>query len=201
MKRPFQSVFALLAAVAVFTAGCEVQTDEGDEPVKPAASAAANSNTKSGAAPTATAPAQDSTTPDATGAVPADQVDFGALHWTCGGVNGSGASPSGVSISGLRISGSNLSFSYRTNLSAWGYSSGDASAYACLFVQKADGSWSGGKFDWISSSRSSRGLENVLHGYGGWNLNGVPNPCPAAFVIVDSKSKRRSNVIAGTWKR
>ena len=130
----------------------------------------------------------------------ADQVDFGSLRWTYGGVKGKG-SPSGVSISGLHIGGSSLSFKYNKDLSAWGYSKDEVAAYACLFVQKEDGSWVGGKFDWISSSRSSRGLENVFKGYEGWSLSGVPNPCQAAFVIVDANKKRRSNVIAGTWHR
>ena len=130
-----------------------------------------------------------------------DQVAFSALSWSFGGVNGHSAAPSDVTISGLRMGRDSLSFSYSKNLSAWGLSNGDAGALACLFVQRSDGSWVGGKFDWISSSRTSRSLENVFHGYGGWSLAGVPNPCPAAFVIVDGNAKRRSNVIAGTWSR
>lgn len=131
-----------------------------------------------------------------------DAVSFGALNFCYGGFNGSGASQSGVQISGLNVSGDSLSFKYVKNLSAWGFSSGQADALACLFVQKADGSWVGGKFDWISSSRTSRNLENVVkYHYCGWSLSGVPNPCNAAFVIVHKDGKRRSNVISGSWKR
>ena len=130
-----------------------------------------------------------------------DQIGYGSLSWRYGGINGRGYKPSAVSISGLRASHGGLSFRYKTNLSAWGYGNSDIAAYACMFVQTANGSWVGGKFDWISSSRSSRDFNNVYSGYGGWNLDNVPNPCQIAFVIIDANSKRRSNVIVGTWNR
>lgn len=135
------------------------------------------------------------------GATVADAVPFSSLRWSYGRFKGSGAKASGVQIAGLRMSKDSLSFTYRKNLSAWGFSSGQTDAVACLFVQKSDGSWVGGKFDWISSSRSSRDLKNVRGGYEGWNLSGVPNPCSVAFVIVHKDGKKRSNVISGSWSR
>ena len=136
------------------------------------------------------------------GAIGGDHVPFGSLKWTFGGKpNGSGARNGGVVISGARFSSRGVSFTYNHDLSAWGYSSGALGGVACLFVQKTNGQWVGGKFDWISSSRRSRGFENVFGGYAGWSLEGVPNPCAAAFVIVSPDGKRRSNVIAGTWSR
>lgn len=86
-------------------------------------------------------------------------------------------------------------------LRSWGLSDGNAGALACFFVQRADGRWVGGKFDWISTSRTTRGFENIRARYRGWTLSGVPNPCPCAFVIVSSNGKKRTNVIAGTWRR
>ena len=135
------------------------------------------------------------------GDVGADQVPFGSLKWTFGGrPNGSGARNGGVVISGARFSTDGMSFSYARDLSAWGYASGALGGVACLFVQKSNGQWVGGKFDWISSSRRSRDFANVYGGYEGWSLAGVPNPCSAAFVIVSPDGKRRSNVIVGTWR-
>lgn len=131
----------------------------------------------------------------------ADQAPFGSFKWIYGGFNGASAVHSGVNISGLKISKGGFSFHYDTNLSAWGLSHGDASALACFFVQKGDGSWVGGKFDWISSSRTYRDLNHLHIGYGGWTLAGVPNPCQAAFVIVSKDGKKRSNVLVGTWTR
>ncbi len=130
-----------------------------------------------------------------------DQVSFGALKWRFGGVNGAGAKSSGVAISGASFSSGGMSFKYIRDLSAWGYSSGALGGYACLFVQNSSGTWVGGKFDWISSSRRSRDFNNVYSGYAGWSLSGVPNPCNAAFVILSPDAKKRSNVIVGTWSR
>ena len=220
---------ALLAAVLLPLpfAGCEGSDSGGgsgtwNEPAKPTTTqpAAKPAATKPAAKPTTTQPAatqQAATQPAATqsaatqpaepsapssGAVGADQVSFGSLKWTFGGKpNGSGARNGGVVISGARFSSNGISFTYNHDLSAWGYSSGALGGIACLFVQKTNGQWVGGKFDWISSSRRSRNFTNVLSGYHGWSLEGVPNPCAAAFVIVSPDGKRRSNVIAGTWSR
>lgn len=131
-----------------------------------------------------------------------DATSYGAFNWAYGGFNGAGASHSGVNISGLRFSGNSLHFNYVNDLSAWGMSHTDAGgALACFFVMNTEGQWVGGKFDWISSSRKSRGLEHCLSGYNGWSMRGIPNPCQAAFVIVSPDGRRRSNVLAGTWTR
>lgn len=131
-----------------------------------------------------------------------DAVSFGSLNWSYGGINGSGASKTSATIKNLSISGRTLSYSWGgTTLSSWGLSDSNAGAFACLFVKNKSGAWVGGKFDWISTSRTTRDLENVLHGYSGWSLANVPNPCQAAFVIVSSDRKKRTNVISCSWKR
>ena len=131
-----------------------------------------------------------------------DMVPYGALNWTYGGFKCSGASQSGVTISGLSMNANALSFKYTTDLSAWGVSYGDHThALANLFVKNNAGKWVGGKIDWISSSRTSRDYHNVYGKYIGWTLHDVPNPCEAAFVIVHTGGKKRSNVITTTWHR
>ena len=139
-------------------------------------------------------------TPATTGGV-ADAVPFSSLSWSFGGVSGSGAKQSGVVISGLSCSKNGLSFRYNKDLSAWGRSKSSAGDIACLFVQRSNGSWVGGKFDWISSSRTTRDFKNIYENYHGWSLAGVPNPCNVAFVILSGDCKRRSNVISGRWAR
>ena len=42
---------------------------------------------------------------------------------------------------------------------------------------------------------------NVRGGYHGWSFAGVPNPCNAAFVILNHDCGRRSNVLSGRWTR
>jgi len=182
--------------------GCEHSDSNGDgswnapASSKPAASTVTQSSTTSVSSGTSTSSAG-----SGQAAASADQVSFGSLNWTFGGVRGAGAKATGVSISGLHLSRDGLSFSYQKDLSAWGYSSSSISGVACLFVQKSNGQWVGGKFDWISSSRRSRDFKNVYSGYEGWSLAGVPNPCQAAFVILSSDCRKRSNVIVGTWSR
>ena len=204
------------SVIPLFLFGCEDSGSGGgsgtwNEPPKPTPttqSAKPAATTQSAAKPAATtqSAAKPATAQSAAsgsgGAIGGDHVPFGSLKWTFGGKpNGSGARNGGVVISGARFSSRGVSFTYNHDLSAWGYSSGALGGVACLFVQKTNGQWVGGKFDWISSSRRSRGFENVFGGYAGWSLEGVPNPCAAAFVIVSPDGKRRSNVIAGPWSR
>ena len=157
--------------------------------------------TRSLAVPNESSSTSATSTGEGDAGVAPDEIGYGSLSWRYGGIGGGGYKPTGVSISGLKANSGGLSFKYNTNLSAWGYAPGDCGAYACMFVQTESGSWVGGKFDWISSSRSSRDFKNVYSGYAGWNLDNVPNPCQIAFVILDANAKRRSNVIVGTWKR
>ena len=132
----------------------------------------------------------------------ADEADYSAFTWAYGGFNGSRAALSEPRIASLRMNGmSGLSYRWAgPDLSVWGLGHTDAAALACLFVRRADGSWVGGKFDWISSSRTTRDFKN-LGGYKGWTLAGIPNPCRAAFVIVSADGRRRSNVITADWRR
>lgn len=204
MQIPSASFVLSLLAAAVLI-GCENADSEkgvywNGTPQKPAAQQSATTQQQSSTQQTSNQSSGTAAAP-AGQAAAGDAVPFSSLRWSYGGVNGAGAQPSAVSISGLSCSRSGLAFRYNTNLSAWGLSYGDANALACLFVQKSDGSWVGGKFDWISSSRTTRGFENIFGGYNGWSLAGVPNPCSVAFVIIDGNHRRRSNVISGTWTR
>lgn len=131
----------------------------------------------------------------------ADEINPSLLRWVYGGVDGSRACIDSPRIGALRM-GRNLSYSWRAgNLAAWGLDHTQAGALACLFVERPDGVWVGGKFDWISSSRTTRDFANIYGGYQGWSLSGIANPCRAAFVIVDAQARRRTNIIAGTWNR
>lgn len=128
----------------------------------------------------------------------ADELSFHALRWTKGGINASGAVKTTVSIGGLRTTKNDLYYSWvGDTLSSWGIGYGNADAVACFFVQQRDGAWIGGKFDWISTSRTHRSIAEIIHGWGLANL--LNNPCPCAFVIVSRDFKKRSNVITSTW--
>mgnify|MGYP007069887968 CR=1 FL=1 len=130
-----------------------------------------------------------------------DAIDFALLKWTYGGVDGARAKLDAPRIKDLRISSATLSYKWETGLASWGLANADAGALACLFVERPDGAIVGGKFEWTSTSRRTRGLKNVLAGYGGWTLDGVPQSTKAYFVVIDKDGRRRSNVISAEWSR
>jgi len=76
----------------------------------------------------------------------------------------------------------------------WGMEFTEAKALACLFIPDGN-KWIGGKFDWISESRTSRDLTNIKKGYNGWNWNKFSSAKKFAFVIVSGDGKKRTNVI------
>lgn len=133
----------------------------------------------------------------------ADEISFGNLNWSFGGVDGSGAVKTSASLGDLKINGGDLSYKWTGDtLRVWGLSDSSIGALACLFVQRNDNTWVGGKFDWISTSRTTRTLENILdEHYNGWSLANVPNPCRAAFVIISADAKKRTNVALTLWRR
>ena len=139
----------------------------------------------------------------------ADEMDFGLFDWNFGGFSGedskwheAGSTQTGPVIGDLRFTEDGLRFQYENDLSAWGLDYDDPDgAVACLFVKDNDGNWIGGKFEWISSSRTTRSFQNVFDGYNGWDLSNVPQTTEAAFVIVSKNGKWRSNVAVATWER
>ena len=189
MRIPSVSLVLSLVAAAVLI-GCEHA--EYDKAVSWNGSSKSSSSSSSSSS---------TSTSSSSGSTAGDAVSFSALNWSFGGLDGSGASQSGVVLSNLKCSKSGMSFHYDKDLSAWGRSKTQTSDFACFFVQRSDGKWVGGKFDWISTSRTTRGFENIYGRYKGWSLSGVPNPCNAAFLILNHDGKRRSNVIRGTWSR
>lgn len=132
-------------------------------------------------------------------AVEADEVDFSLLSWDYGGFRGGGATPAeACRISDLRVSASGLSYRWAEGgCEQLGASDrGDASqTLACLFVKGMDGKWRGGKFDWISTSRTTRDFANIRSGYHGWPTDSIAAATAYAFVIVSADGNKRTNVI------
>ncbi len=126
-----------------------------------------------------------------------EPLDFGALRWPWGGFDGSKAALADKArVKSLKVSRSGLSYSWASGgCEDLGASSRtDASCLACLFC--FDGSsWRGGKFDWISTSRTSRDLENIESGYNGWDAAAFRSAKAHAFCIVSKDGRKRTNVI------
>lgn len=126
-----------------------------------------------------------------------DEVPFGSLRWDYGGFKGGKATLSDrARIKGLKVSRNGLSYSWesggREDMGASGPH--DAACLACLFCHVRD-QWLDGKFDWISTDRRTRDLENIESGYGGWEYEAFRDADAYAFVIVSMDGKRRTNVI------
>lgn len=122
---------------------------------------------------------------------------FNELQFVVGGFNGSSASWDGsAEITNLKV-GNGLTYQWVKggceNLGASNRT--DASkTIACLFC-KVNNVWVGGKFDWISTSRTSRDFHNIQSGYKGWSKDMLDKATAYRFVIVSKDGKRRTNVI------
>ena len=126
----------------------------------------------------------------------ADAVDFSLLEWRWGGVNGSKASPvAGCEIGSLKVTSSKLTYKWVSGgcVQLGALRKSVANCLACLFCL-IDGRWVGGKFDWISTSRTSRDLNNIIGGYNGWDKNAIGKADAYAFVIISDGGRLRSNV-------
>lgn len=141
--------------------------------------------------------AQAATSGEAATSASADAAPFASLKWPWGGFDGSKAALSDrARIKALKVTASGLSYSWESggceDLGA--SSKTDASCLACLFC--FDGSaWRGGKFEWISTSRTSRSTGNIESGYNGWDAAAFRSAKAHAFCIVSKDGRRRTNVI------
>lgn len=74
-----------------------------------------------------------------------------------------------------------------------GDAAGPASISAAFYW---DGSrWVGGKFDGISTSRTTRDFKNIKDGYGGWDWAAFSGARRRAFCIVSKDGRKRTNLI------
>lgn len=123
-----------------------------------------------------------------------DQVAFDQLNWQCGGVNGKNAKLSDVRISNLVVSKpNNMTLKWDVGMEVWGYPKASANGIACLFC-KVNDKWIGGKFEWISTSRTFRDFKNIKDSYTGWKPAYL-NVSEFAFVVLNAGGSQRSNVI------
>ena len=114
------------------------------------------------------------------------------LSWCYGGFDGSKAEVAEDAVlAGARLEGDTLAFSWALGgceqLGATSKSDADHTV-ACLFLE--DGA--GGKFEWVSTSRTTRSVENVLEGYNGWPRTALDGGGKLWFCICGADGKRRT---------
>lgn len=97
-----------------------------------------------------------------------------------------------ASVNGSKINLSFEKYSWPTN------GDGGCDAIICMF-RKLDGTWKGGKFDWIRTGGQSVKLtENIEGGYGGHTTPADGETVAFMFMSVDYK--QRSNAVFCQWK-
>lgn len=101
-----------------------------------------------------------------------------------------------VQIKNFKMSRSGMSYSWAstTKLEVWGlqYTQAGALAIAGWFDGKE---WKCAKFDWISSSRTTRDWANVNGHYNGFDPNAFFGAQKHCFFIMSSDGRKRSNII------
>ena len=119
------------------------------------------------------------------------------MRWACGGFDGSRAKETpDAQVGGVRMDAKGMRYKWTRGgcevlgaVSARDYSHTIAAAFYW------DGAaWVGGKFDWISTSRTTRDFVNIKDGYHGWNWRAFVDAERRAFCIVTAAGKRRTNL-------
>lgn len=100
-------------------------------------------------------------------------------------------------ISRLKVGKDSLSLHWDTNIpSDWARDKGEKGPLIVVAAfYKSGDKWIGGKFDWIDESRSSRSLENIHSGYGGWDGTSWAAAKKHAVCVVSADGKWRSNLV------
>ena len=119
------------------------------------------------------------------------------LSWVYGGFNGSKAKEdSNVVISDFTLDKRGMKIKWVKGMSAWGYDRSDPSGIACVFYYDQNAKkYLGGKFEYISTSRSIREWKNIKDKYHGWNYDKFINAKQFAFCVVSGDGKKRTNIV------
>ena len=62
-----------------------------------------------------------------------------------------------------------------------------------MFEELADGSWRGGRVEWLDPGQSTKSLNNISNGYNGWRL--PPAGARMAIAILSTDGRHSSNVV------
>jgi len=125
-----------------------------------------------------------------------DDVDLSKAVWH--GPDGRGAVVC-ETVSNLTMDGKQFRYEPSKGTDAWQPHTGakNVNQYACFFVKRG-GVWTGGKFDWSTYSRKTRGVENIRAGYTGGVIPKAGEE--VRFCLMDLNGKRRTNAPGVIWK-
>lgn len=188
MKR-FLVCWILFGLLVAFLCGCEKPEDLGsfDWPW--------DHHSSSGDAAAAETPAQ-----TAQGANPTANAAAAKLVFRFGGFNGGNAAETpAAQIGSLHMSRSGMSYKWLKGgceqLGAKSRTDCDNTLACAFFWSDKENAWIGGKFDWVSTSRTTRDFKNLNSGYGGWTPEEFFWAPRRAFCIVSKDGKKRTNLL------
>ena len=128
---------------------------------------------------------------------PDDEVSYKDLDWCYGGFKGNKATLTSARIKDLNVTSKGLSYTWEkgscTDLDK--NCTHNNACCTCALFCKVNGKWVGGKFDHISTDRTTRGFENIDGAYNGWKKSSITSATAYAFVILDDGAKKRTNII------
>ena len=119
------------------------------------------------------------------------------ISWCYGGFDGSRAEEDKkVKISNFKMNSNSMAINWDSGMEYWGYGRTDPKGVACAFFydDKSD-TWFGGKFEFISTSRSTREWKNIKDKYKGWDYSKFISAKKHAFCVVSGDAKKRTNFV------
>jgi hypothetical protein len=137
------------------------------------------------------------------GKVPGVPLPGPAPAWTPAASTWQGPNFSGatidprVTLRSAHIEGGNVRLDYDPLPADWPKQV-NAPGMLCLFTKQADGSWLGGKFEWLDPGQTSKSLGNINNGYNGWSRPATG--AETAVVIFSTDGSRHSNPAYTTWR-
>lgn len=144
--------------------------------------------------------AQPGETPSAGGPTASTTAAPANLVFRFGGVDGSRAvEDPNAQIADLRMTKSGMTYRWAAggceNLGA--KDRGDYSrTLACAFYwSEKEQAWIGGKFDFVSTSRTTRSWNNINDGYRRWDAKAFFAAPKRAFCIVSTDGRKRTNLL------
>lgn len=177
------------ASLLLATFGCETSSDLSYVSADAAATGTEASST--------TGTDGSSTTTTGTDTTSSDGFAYSAVIW--GGENYGGDQTVDMTLSSADVGGGYIRFEYTMN-DSWPLKEGNQ-AVACMFMKRSDGSWYGGKWDWISDGgQSLKQTVNIDEGYGAFADERPTSGQTVAFVWVSTDKKHRSNEAITTWE-
>ena len=175
--------------------------DAGASPSAPSDNAPEAAEGGPGEAPSAATPAPESPA----GEAPSSPPSAPRLVFRYGGFDGGKAAESpSARIRSLKLSSAGLSYAWDSggceDLGAASKTDYSQTLACAFYWSDAENAWIGGKFDWISSSRTTRDWKNIRERYNGWDPDAFFGSSRVAFCIVSKDGRRRTNLIEGAWK-